>query len=122
MIILYVMNVEVKMNKWETIIKDKDETIQRLQKELKEQSDFIFKLMQVIDEYKSKNHDKIIEDEIYLPYDTKVCPRCGGKIKHPYTGEVTSEQIDEDINTCLLMEVIDENDNTLGYEAICKHE
>lgn len=111
------------MNKWEAIIKDKDETIKRLQKELKEQSDFIFKLMQVIDKYKTKNYDKITENnETYLPYDTKICPRCGGKIKHPYTGEITSEQIDEDMNTCLLIEVIDEYDNTLGYEAICKHE
>ena len=132
------------MNKWETIIKDKDETIKRLQEELSEQSNFIFELMKFIDNYKNNKIQKTLEEldqskgkikrnthqdnyattssHSYLPYDTKVCPRCGGKIKHPYTGEVTSEQIDEDMNTCLLIEVIDEYDNTLGYEAICKHE
>lgn len=56
----------------------------------------------------------------YLPYDTTICPICGGKIKHPYTGQVTDEQLQEDIDTCQLIEVIDENDNTLGYHAICK--
>ncbi len=140
------------MNKWERIIKDKDETIKRLQEELEEKSDFIFKLIEFIEDYKLKSNNfnksfpnlenyslelygiytnkirrNVHQDNYatacsheYLPYDTKVCPHCGGKIKHPYTGEVTSEQIDEDINTCLLIEVIDEYDNTLGYEAICK--
>ena len=47
------MNAEVKMNKWETIIKDKDETIKRLQEELSEQSDFIFELMKFIENYRN---------------------------------------------------------------------
>lgn len=49
-----------------------------------------------------------------------VCPICGGRIKHPYTGHVSSEQIDEDINSCLWMEVIDEGRSTLGYTPICR--
>lgn len=132
------------MNKWELIIKDKDETIKRLQEELSEQSDFIFELMKFIENYRNNKIQKTLKEldqnkgkikrnihqdnyattcsHAYLPYDTKVCPHCGGKIKHPYTGEVTSEQIDEDMNTCLLIEVIDESDSTLGYEAICKKE
>lgn len=62
-----------------------------------------------------RNHEQ------YLPYDTKICPVCGGKIKHPYTGEITDEQIEEDMKTCQLVEVIDENDFTLGYHAICRN-
>ena len=58
----------------------------------------------------------------YLPYDTETCPICGGKIKHPYTGSVTSEQIEEDSNTCLLMEVCDEGGSCLGYVPICRGE
>lgn len=59
--------------------------------------------------------------EKYLPYDTTVCPICGGKIKHPCTGEVTLEQLEEDMKTCQLIEVVDENNTLLGYHAICKH-
>lgn len=59
--------------------------------------------------------------ENYLPYDTSVCPICGGKIKHPYTGNVSSEQLDEDIATCQLIEVTDEYGHTLGYHAMCKN-
>lgn len=62
-----------------------------------------------------------IESSDYLSYDTSVCPICGGPIKHPYTGTVTTEQLDEDTESCLLIEVIDEHDNTLGYQALCKH-
>ena len=58
----------------------------------------------------------------YLPYDTETCPICGGKIKHPYTGSVTSEQIEEDFNTCILVEVCDEYGSCLGYVAYCKKE
>ena len=57
----------------------------------------------------------------YLPYDTKICPFCGGRIKHPYTGVVTDEQLEEDMETCQLIEVVDENNFTLGYNAICKN-
>jgi hypothetical protein len=67
---------------------------------------------------------KIIDkssDQKYLDYNTKICPICGGKIKHPYTGELTQEQIEEDEKTCQLVEVIDENNFTLGFHAICRN-
>ena len=50
----------------------------------------------------------------------KVCPICGNKIKHPYTGEVTIEQIEEDSNCCMWSEVIDEGRSTLGYLPQCR--
>lgn len=56
----------------------------------------------------------------YLSYDTQICPICGGKIKHPYTGMITDEQLEEDLKTCQLIEVIDENNVTLGYRPLCK--
>lgn len=56
----------------------------------------------------------------YLPYDTEKCPICGGKIKHPYTGSVTLEQIEEDSICCLLTEVCDEAGSCLGYIPICR--
>ena len=51
----------------------------------------------------------------------QICPVCGGKIKHPRTGEVTSEQLEEDMNCCQWMEVCDEGDGCLGYTPICRH-
>ena len=48
------------------------------------------------------------------------CPICGGRIKHQYTGHVTSEQLDEDLNTCLWMEVTDETRSCLGFRPICR--
>ena len=57
---------------------------------------------------------------IYYQYNVTTCPVCGGRIKHPYTGMVTSEQLDEDFETCLWMEVVDEGRGTLGYTPICK--
>ena len=62
----------------------------------------------------------ILSSPSYLPYETKVCPICGGRIKHPYTGLVTTEQMEEDANTCQLIEIVDEYDNTLGYSAVCR--
>lgn len=75
--------------------------------------------------HKARTYKALISDKCkckrgYLPYNTTICPICGGKIKHPYTGQVTDEQLQEDINTCQLIEVIDENNNTLGYQALCK--
>lgn len=58
---------------------------------------------------------------LYYDYNETVCPVCGRRIKHPYTGEVTSEQIDEDINCCLWGEVIDESNSTVGYRPICRN-
>lgn len=52
----------------------------------------------------------------------KVCPICGGKIIHPYTGEVTSEQLDEESNCCIWMECIDEGRSTTGYVPCCRKE
>lgn len=60
-------------------------------------------------------------EKIYYPYDLKICPICGGAIKHPYTGQVTSEQLEEDANTCTWIECVDENNYTLGYQPICKN-
>ena len=50
------------------------------------------------------------------------CPICGGRIKHQYTGNVTSEQLEEDMNTCLWMEVTDESRSCLGFRPICRGE
>ena len=37
--------------------------------------------------------------EVYYTGKGDVCPVCGGgKIKRPYTGEGTSEQLEEDMN------------------------
>ena len=41
--------------------------------------------------------------EVYYTGNGDICPVCGGRIKHPYTGEVTSEQIEEDMNFCQWM-------------------
>lgn len=61
------------------------------------------------------------EENIYYPYDLEICPICGGAIKHPYTGNVTSEQMEEDSNTCIWIECVDENDMSLGYHPICNN-
>ena len=59
-------------------------------------------------------------DNLYSGNEKK-CPICGGKIKHPYTGYVTEEQMDEDTNSCLWIEVTDEGRGCLGYHPICKN-
>lgn len=59
-----------------------------------------------------------MRDNLYEGGD--ICPICGKRIKHPYTGSVTSEQMEEDWNTCQWMEVIDEGRSTIGYQPICK--
>ena len=58
---------------------------------------------------------------VYYSGRSSVCPVCGGKIKHPYTGSVSSEQIEEDMNSCIWMEVCDEGDGCLGYTPCCKN-
>lgn len=60
-------------------------------------------------------------DMIYDCDSWSFCPICGGAIKHPYTGHVTMEQLDEDMNSCIWMEVQDEYDYTLGFKPICKN-
>lgn len=55
----------------------------------------------------------------YDGYGT-ICPICGGKIIHLYTGLVTSEQLDEESKCCTWGEVIDEGDSTIGYVPQCK--
>ena len=59
-------------------------------------------------------------NNIYYNYNETTCPMCGGKIKHPYTGSVTSEQLEEDSSCCLWVEVIDESNNTIGYQPVCR--
>ena len=59
--------------------------------------------------------------EVYYTGNGDICPVCGGKIKHPCTGEVTSEQLEEDMNCCQWMEVCDEGDGCLGYTPICRN-
>ena len=59
--------------------------------------------------------------EVYYTGNGDTRPMCGGKIKHPYTGEVTSEQLEEDMNCCQWMEVCDEGDGCLGYTPICRN-
>ena len=60
-----------------------------------------------------------LERAVLLPADTKICPVCGGPIKHPYTGNVTTKQIEEDEATCQLIEVCDGFGCTLGWHALC---
>lgn len=59
--------------------------------------------------------------EVYYTGNGDICPVCGFIIKHPYTGEVTSEQIEEDMNCCQWMEVCDEGDGCLGYTPNCRN-
>lgn len=61
------------------------------------------------------------DHNIYYTGASDVCPVCGGRIKHPYTGLVTSEQLEEDEKCCIWMEVCDEGDGCLGYTPICKN-
>ena len=49
------------------------------------------------------------------------CPLCGSKIKHPYIGMVSEEQLEEDFKCCLWGEAIDECGSTLGYVPICRN-
>ena len=73
--------------------------------------------------------NKIIHDsgeykyfgETYYDGQGNICPLCGGKIKHEYTGIVTSEQMEEDSNSCLWGECIDGGRGTIGYKPICKN-
>lgn len=67
------------------------------------------------------NKEPYTSSNLYYDYDLDICPICGKKIKHPYTGEVSIEQIDEDIETCLWMENIDEGGSTIGYTPCCKN-
>lgn len=60
-------------------------------------------------------------NKLYHDYNRTTCPVCGGKIKHPYTGSVSVEQLEEDSNCCLWGEVIDESGNTVGYQPICRY-
>ena len=59
--------------------------------------------------------------EVYYTGNGDICPVCGGRIKHPYTGEVTSAQLEEDMNCCQWMEVCDEDGGCLGYTPICRN-
>lgn len=59
---------------------------------------------------------------MYYSGKGNICPICGGRIKHPYTGLVTSEQLEEDYKTCQWMEVCDEGRGTIGYIPICKND
>lgn len=58
----------------------------------------------------------------YVDYNTEVCPHCGGKSGHPFTGALTDERREEyedSFNQCNLMEVVDEGDGCLGYVVCC---
>lgn len=57
----------------------------------------------------------------YYDGQGNICPLCGGKIKHPYTGHVITEEIEEDFESCLWMEHVDEGRSTIGYTPICKN-
>lgn len=71
----------------------------------------------------TNNEDKVMytNHDVYYDGMSKICPVCGGKIIHPYTGHVTSEQLDEEMNCCIWGEVIDEGDSTIGYIPYCKN-
>ena len=66
------------------------------------------------DKYRFTDHNN------YYDGYGNICPICGGKIIHPYTGLVTSEQLDEESKCCIWGEVIDEGDSTIGYVPQCK--
>jgi len=55
-------------------------------------------------------------DDIY----NLICPLCGNKLSFNLVGEVTMNQIMEDMEKCHLIECVDENDCNLGYHIICK--
>ena len=57
---------------------------------------------------------------LFFDGNSKVCPLCGNKIIHPYTGYVTSEQLDEEFNSCIWIECVDEGGSTIGYNPICR--
>lgn len=59
--------------------------------------------------------------EVYYTGNGDICPVCGFIIKHPHTGEVTSEQIEKDMNCCQWMEVCDEGDGCLGDIPNCRN-
>lgn len=58
----------------------------------------------------------------FVDYYTRVCPYCGGPCKHPYTGLVTEEQLEEDFNSCIIQEIINEAGSTVAYTVQCKKE
>ena len=55
-----------------------------------------------------------------IKYDTKRCPYCGNKCKFPIIGDVTSGDLDIDNEYCLMYNVVNENDETIGYDIWCK--
>lgn len=57
---------------------------------------------------------------MYFDGNSKICPICGGKIIHSYTGLVTSEQLEEESKSCIWIECIDEGRSTIGYMPCCK--
>ena len=79
----------------------------------------------IFDEYFDEvNYIGSVEENIeglYFDYHEGVCPICGGRIKHPYTGLVTMEQIEEDARCCQWIEVVDEGGGTIGFRPICKN-
>ena len=58
---------------------------------------------------------------VYYTGKGDICPVCGAIIKLPHTGEVTSEQIEKDMNCCQWMEVCDEGDGCFGYTPNCRN-
>lgn len=57
---------------------------------------------------------------MYYDGNSKICPICGNKIIHQYIGNVTSEQLEEEMKCCLWVEVVDEGRSTIGYSIICR--
>ena len=86
--------------------------------------DALIDLVEQLEGYFSNEEKNDLEklfqgDNLYEGTETE-CPICGGKIKHQYTGIVTMEQLDEDLHTCLWMEVTDESRSCLGFRPICR--
>lgn len=59
---------------------------------------------------------------ISCDYETKICPNCGNVAKHPHTGLVSSEMLNEDSRACLILEEIDDSEGTTGYCIVCHRE
>lgn len=58
---------------------------------------------------------------MYFDGRSKTCPICGGKIVHPFTGLLeNTSQLDDEINNCVWIEVVDEGRSTIGYSPCCK--
>lgn len=77
-------------------------------------------------------HGEPIEDselnysKASVQYDTKICPICGNRCKHPETGHVNAtpekwQRYLDDDKYCIISESVDASGSTIGYHiALCR--